>query len=147
MDTTYRAGTAGRHALLIPSPWSRTRSVTCWPSRWRNPRCKFGFFRTVITRSRSWRMCGSLRQQKRAPPKHASQRSASVGAHRLKRNLAGHTADHNSLPRDPSVRFDRHAAGQATVLVQHLLIVHVHESQEERNEPKRCESWMNSKSK
>ena len=57
-------------------------------------------------------MCGSLRQQKRAPPKHASQRSASVGAHRLKRNLAGHTADHNSLPRDPSVSFDRHAAGR-----------------------------------
>ena len=65
--------------------------------RWQNSRCKFGFFRSVITRS--------------------SRNGAPVSEYRLKRNLAGHTADHNSLPHDPSVRFDRHVAGQATVLV------------------------------
>ena len=44
--------------------------------------------------------------------------------HTLKHNLAGHTADPKSLCHD---RFDRHAAGQATILVRHLLDAHVHE--------------------
>ena len=55
------------------------------------------------------------------------QRVAGVWVRRLKHNLAGRSVDPNSLRHDRVDRFDRHAAGQATVLGRHFLIARVQE--------------------